>query len=147
MSQHSHDGDEILRRMAEIRGNLHHEAEGIAENARVMTDWRFYLRSYPWACVGAAAAVGYLMVPNRLQIISPDVNTLLKLAKKNRLSVTPEPEPQKRGGLVGTLFTFAANTAVRGLISYAGQQAGKYAGHFAHESTEQPLHAEPRRPR
>lgn len=138
MSDNDREGEEILRQMALIRGNLHHNAEELAENARAMTDWRYYMRSYPWACVGAAVVLGYLVVPNRLHVMSPDVDTLLKLAKKNRLLVKPEPEPQKRGGLVGPLFTFAANTLVRGLISYAGQQMGKAAGYQAAEATEEP---------
>ncbi len=138
MSQNSREGEEILRQMAEIRGNLHHEVEDIAKNARVMSDWRYYVRAYPWACAGAAVALGYLVVPNRLQVISPDVNTLLKLAKKNRLLVKPEAEPHKRGGIVGPLFTLAANTIVRGLISYAGQQMGAVAGRQASAATDGP---------
>jgi len=56
---------EIQRRMAQIRRGLHDEVQQIVVNSKVMTDWRHYVRVYPWASVGAAVAVGYLMVPRR----------------------------------------------------------------------------------
>jgi hypothetical protein len=120
--------------MTRIRCNLNEGVDGIVENAKVMSDWRFYVRSYPWACVGAAVALGYLIVPARLEIMRPDPETLAELAKQNRLLVKPEAEPQKRGGLTGAFLSLLAGAAMRGVTSYAtgvasqamAQQAARY---------------------
>jgi hypothetical protein len=115
----------IRREMARIRCDLNEEVGGIVENARVMSDWRYYVRTYPLVCAVGAIALGYLVVPARLEVITPDAKTLAKLAEKNRLLVKPEPEPHKRGGIVGTLFTLLASTLVRGVVAYLGQVAGQ----------------------
>lgn len=138
MSDHSHEGEEIRRRMEEVRGELRHEAQDMAASARVMTDWRYYWRAYPWACMGAAAAAGYLLVPRRMRVVGPDAETLLQLAEEKGLLVKAEAEPTKRGGFLTPLFTLAANTIVRGLISYAGQQAGRVAGQYVGTHTAEP---------
>ncbi len=119
------EAEEIQRAMAEIRCSFNSGVEEIVDNARVMSDWRYYVRTYPWACAAGALAVGYLIVPTRLEVISPDAKTLAKLAEQNRLLVKSEPEPQKRGGLVGALFTLVASTVVRGLVAHLGQLAGQ----------------------
>jgi hypothetical protein len=136
--------DAILARMAQIRCDLHDDMQGMVENARTMSDWRYYARSYPWAWLGAATVLGYLVVPARTQIVSPDARELAKLAKRNQLVVQQKPEPHKRGGLTGTLFTLASNLIIRGVISYIGQKAGKTAGHTAAEAEERPLPNVPR---
>jgi hypothetical protein len=112
--------------MAEIRCSLDAEMTGIVSSARVMSDWRHYVRSYPWACMGAAAAIGYLVVPKRIEILRPDAATLAKLAERNQLLVKPNAEPQVHGGLAASLFTMIAQTVARGAMGYLGQQAGKY---------------------
>lgn len=127
MGEH-HEAEAILQEMDRIRCSLHSDVEDIVENARVMSDWRYYARTYPWACFGIATAVGYLVIPRRLEIMSPDAKTLAKLAKNNQLVVTQQAEPHKKGGFAGSMFTLLANLAVRGAISYVGQQMGKVAG-------------------
>ena len=141
---HSSDVDEILARMEQIRCDLHEDMQGMVDNARTMSDWRYYVRSYPWASLGVATALGYLAVPARTQIISPSAKELAKLAKTNQLVVQQKPEPHKRGGLTGTLFTLVANLVIRGVISYIGQKAGKAAGHQAADAEERPLPNVPR---
>lgn len=50
--------DAIQGQMAKIRSDLHADVRGIVENARVITDWKYYVRRYPWASVAGAAAAG-----------------------------------------------------------------------------------------
>jgi hypothetical protein len=121
----SPSADDIRRQMSRIRCDLHEDVRGIVENARVITDWKHYVRRYPWACMAGAVAVGYLVIPRRLEIMRPDPDTLAELAKTNRLIVNSQPQPQLRGGTVASMFTFLANTFVRAAIGYMGQQAGK----------------------
>lgn len=121
----SPSADDIQRQMSQIRCDLHEDVRGIVENARVISDWKYYVRRYPWACMTGAAALGYLVVPRRLEIVRPDPDTLAELAKTNRLVVNPQPQAKPRGGAVASLFTFLANTFVRAAMGYVGQQAGK----------------------
>jgi hypothetical protein len=123
--------ERIRRQMENLRGELHEEYGAIVEGARVLADWHYYVRTFPWMCVGAATALGFLAVPRRLEVMSPDAKTLAKLARQNQLVVTPQPEAKARNGLVGALLTLAANTALRAVIAYAGQQTGKVFGHQA----------------
>ena len=97
--------EEIQRQMAEIRCALHENVTGIVESARAMSDWRYYVRRYPLVSAAAAVALGYLVVPARLEVISPDADTLLKLARKNQLIVKEDPEGRPRGRILGPLFT------------------------------------------
>lgn len=138
------EAEALLQQMAEIRCQLPEHVEGIVENARMMSDWRYYARSYPWATFGVAAAVGYMAIPRRLEVITPDARTIAALAKNNQLVVKQEAEPHKKGGFVGSMFTLLANLAVRGAISYLGQQMGKAAGIQAAEAEPHPLPQMPR---
>jgi hypothetical protein len=57
--------EEIRASMQQIRCNLDHDWTAMIQNARTMVDWRHYVKSHPWACVAAAAAVGFMLVPGR----------------------------------------------------------------------------------
>lgn len=119
--------EQIREEMSQVRRDMSLSYGVAVENARDMADWRYYVRNYPWACVGAAAALGYLVVPNRVEIVSPTARELMKLADKNKLVVERQP-PAETKGISGALFTMLANLLVRGVISYAGQKMGKTAG-------------------
>lgn len=120
--------EEISRKMADVRQVLDEDIQSIAQSAKVMTDWTYYVKQYPWASVGAAAALGYLMVPNKVFITRPDADQLEKLAKRNKLVVKANPEPQAQTGIVGAIFSLVASMAMRGVMAYVGQQLGKVAG-------------------
>ena len=89
---HSHETKAIRQRMEEVRCDLDQDVQGIVEGARDMRDWRSYVRSYPWVCVGAAVAVGYLLVPRRPAAMQPDAVALAELVKQN-CSATSRPTP------------------------------------------------------
>lgn len=127
--------DDIQRQMSAIRTHLGGEVDGIVSNAQHLADWKHYVRAFPWASLGVAAAVGYFAVPRKLQIVSPDKETLAQLAKENRLVVEHSPKGTEKPGIVGSLVNLAGNMALRAGIAYAGQQAGKIFGHEAAEQT------------
>ena len=133
----SQEADDIRRQMEQIRCDLNHDVEDLVVHAREMTDWRHYMRQYPWASMAAAAAVGYLVVPRRVHVESPDPKTLEKLIRKHQLVVT-EPRADQKGGLAGAVFGMVSSLVMRGLLAYAGQQAGKVFGHKAAEATSEP---------
>jgi hypothetical protein len=53
----------ILDRMEAVRCELDEDVQEIVEGARVMGKWRYYVRTYPWICLGAVVVGGYLLVP------------------------------------------------------------------------------------
>ena len=57
--------DDIRRQMAEIRSQLHRDMSKVVGVASVVTDWRTYVRDQPWLSLGAAFALGYILVPRR----------------------------------------------------------------------------------
>ncbi len=121
----------IRLRMEELRCDLDEDVQEIVEGARDMGDWRAYVRSYPWACLGAAMVFGYLVVPRRVFRMQPDVQTIAELAKQSRLLAT-SAVPTKSGAR-GILLGFVGNLLLRGVSSYLGQQAGKLVASGATE--------------
>jgi hypothetical protein len=114
----ANDAEHIQEQMAHMRGDLYDDVHGIVENARIITDWQCCVRNYPWISLGAAFVFGYLAVPARLEVIRPDIKTLLRLAKKNRLVVQPRPEGTPRRSLAAAVLSLVAKTAVQGALSY-----------------------------
>ena len=122
--QDSPERSAIRQRMEEVRNDLDQDVQEIVEDARDLRDWRAYVRSYPWACVSVALAVGYLIVPPRPRVSQPTAEMLAELAKQSRLAaMTDLPTKANRSGRV---LAFVGDLALRGVASYVGQQAGKY---------------------
>ncbi len=121
----SRETQEIRQRMEMVRSDLEDDVHEIVEDARVMSEWRYYVRTYPWACLGAALAVGYLVVPRRvfLRGMQSDSQTLVELAKQSQMLVTPNTPP--KGGVRSKLLTYVGNQVTRIVLSYVAQQAGK----------------------
>ncbi len=63
--------DEIRKKMAQIRRDLHADVQGVVQGAEAATDWRRFVRGYPWASMGVALAVGYMIVPQTPQDPDP----------------------------------------------------------------------------
>jgi hypothetical protein len=113
--------EQIRVRMDSMRDHLSEHVDDVVESAGQIVDWREYVTRYPWACLAATFAVGYLLVPARLEILRPDADALLELAKRKKVVVETAPSPQKHGGVTGMLLSAAANAAVRGVVSYFTQ--------------------------
>jgi len=75
----------IRQRMEEMRYDLDEDVQEIVEDARDMGDWRYYVRTYPWVCLGVAWAFGYFLVPRRPFGMQPDAQALAELANQSRL--------------------------------------------------------------
>ena len=80
MPSQSPEIDELQRQMQRVRTSLGVEVHDLVENARAITDWRRYWRSHPWAWCGAAAILGYVVVPSR-RFGQADVGTLAELSR------------------------------------------------------------------
>lgn len=120
----------ILQRMEEVRCDLDEDVQEIVEGTRVMGKWRYYVKTYPWICLGAALAVGYLIVPRRTGGMQPDTETLAELANQSHLLATSHLS--SKGKVRGILLPLAGNLVMRAVSAYVGQQAGKlFATHTA----------------
>jgi hypothetical protein len=123
------DIDDIRRRMAQIRNDLHQDVQEVVAGAEAVADWRRYLRMYPWATVGVAAAVGYLIVPKRRRSIPRDVVRKSDLADmrevieqgRDAMPEAPAPavEKKRRKSLVAAAVAMVAPMVWRAAQNYA----------------------------
>jgi hypothetical protein len=113
------DISEIQRRMAQIRHELHVDVQEAVKGAQSLTDWRSQVRNHPWLALGAAAAVGYLVVPKRHP--APAIVTVAPAAATAMVRPTEAPPKKKRWGLIGSAFGLLAPIAVRAAQNYAIQ--------------------------
>ncbi|MGE0761434.1 MAG: hypothetical protein AB7F89_22545 [Pirellulaceae bacterium] len=114
---------EIQRRMQDVRRDLGQEVEELVASAREITDWRRYVRAYPWACLGAAAAVGFIVAPRsagRVRLSSSDLD---------RLAHHTHPEPVTPSSVTRrvsqTIVRTVGMAAMRALMAYVGQRIGE----------------------
>jgi len=125
--------DAIRQQMRQVRRELGEDVDGLVDNAQVLTDWRHYVRSYPWVCLGAAAVAGYLLVPSRLRVVQPDAATIAKLVR--------EQKPKSASaGVAATIGSMIGNALLQGGLALAKQQLGK---HLESYLQSRPTHVRP----
>jgi hypothetical protein len=122
MSDHN-AAREICDEMSVLRGELVTDLAGIVASARPLGEWRYYVRRFPWPCLSAAALAGFLLVPRRLEVITPDPDSLLHLAAEDRVAITTQPEPEATGsrGPIRRLVNGAARFGLTLLAHKAGE--------------------------
>ena len=124
--------DAVTRRMAELRRELTGDVRQVSRDARVMTDWTFYVRRFPWAMVGIAAVAGFVLIPRKKQIISPNQEALAEMVKKNQLRLDVDHK-QEKPGMLRALVAMATTWAVKAGMEYVGERARSAAVHKARE--------------
>jgi hypothetical protein len=117
--------NDICRQMNDVRCSLGDEVEGIVDSTRTLTDWRYYVRQYPWVCLAGATALGFMIVPTRVEVIRPSADMLEELARRNKLVVKASPDLRPKSGLTGAVFSVLANAAVRGALHFLERNAGR----------------------
>lgn len=125
--------------MAQIRRDLHEDVKGVVQGAEAATDWRRFIRNYPWACMGTALAVGYLVVPRKHRPASTTIHVAApEIARAVAPVEAPEPSPAKKGkGLLGTVFGLVAPVAFRAAQGYALQFAEQWMTQKVAQQMEQ----------
>jgi hypothetical protein len=118
------DSDEIRRKMAQIRRDLHADVREVVAGAGAVTDWRRYVRSYPLATVAVVAAAGYLVVPRKSRSLPHDAARQSDVAEvrdelRQAREATPEIKEKTRQSLVGAAVAMAAPLAWRFAKNYA----------------------------
>jgi len=132
--------DAVRARMQQIRCEMDQDLEEMVASARDMIDWKHYVKTYPWVCLGTAAALGFLIVPKRSTAIHPDLATLTELVKTGHM--VAEPAPAATRGLVDALLATIASIAVRKGIELLGQRAARLLGRAADAPPQPPPAAE-----
>ena len=112
---------DIQRRMAQIRHEMHEEVRGAVMGAQSLVDWRSAVRNRPWLSVGLAAAAGYVLVPKRRPPAVPIV-TVAGLSPGQAIPTpTAEAATGGRGSVrdtLGIVFSLVAPVVVRAAQSY-----------------------------
>ena len=118
--------DSVRARMQQLRCEIDGDVEDMAASARTTVDWKHYVKTYPWVCLGAAVALGFLIVPKRSRVICPDLATVTELARTGHL--VGKPASAATHGLIDALLAAVANIAVRKATAYLGQGAESLLG-------------------
>lgn len=107
----TNDVDEVRRKMAELRMDMHREMSGVRAGTEAATSWRYYVQHYPWASLAAAVAVGFLAVPRKhrdIQVVVPHVEGGESKAEK-----------RAKKGLFALALGFLGPIALRAAQGYA----------------------------
>ena len=115
--------DTVRARMQGIRCEIDQDLEDVSASARSMVDWKHYVQAYPWLCLGAAAALGFLIVPKRSAARNADLATPAKTGHP----VVHSARAAARG-LVDALVATVVSIAVHEATVYLGQAAGSLLG-------------------
>ncbi|HEY2157016.1 MAG TPA: hypothetical protein VGH33_15415 [Isosphaeraceae bacterium] len=132
--------DEIRRKMAWIRRELREDVLGVVESAEEITDWKHYIRDYPWASVALAAAVGFMLVPKRRTVKSAEVARAVAAEIQPTMTMQAAAlAPEKKGrGLIGAglallapiVLRVAQNYATHFVTNWVAQQQEQMAAHM-----------------
>jgi len=120
--------EQLQQEMRQVRAELRDDVQEMVDTARLLREWQAYVRSYPWVCLGAAAVVGYFVVPSRMMVIRPDAASLLELAKQKKLTVKMDQFSQKPS-LVRSLLGMAAGTLMQAGVALVTKQVNEYLAH------------------
>ncbi len=129
--QCAEDACRIRDRMGRIRNQMDREVKGLKKGAGNLLSIHHQMRSHPWVGVGAAALIGFFIVPARKkrQEIQLDEQTVQNLIERGDIKVHAQRKQKK--SWVRSATTLATNAALRAALAYAGQQFGKVSGTMA----------------
>jgi len=134
--------------MDALRSSLNEDVAQVATGVRAKTDWRYYVRNHPWMVAGAATAVGFFLVPRRVEKVErvvPDADALAQLAKREKLVMAPESRVESAAskGLVSSLAAMALAAGSRAAMGYFSNQLGSFVNDKMASGQEEPPYAYP----
>jgi hypothetical protein len=109
--------------MLELRSEVREDVEGIFDRAEQLTDWRYYVRRYPWACLAAAAVVGYAIVPKH-PAVKLDADALAEALRKSGVAGSANSS-HGRTSWLRTGLGIAGSLLLRQAAATAGQELSK----------------------
>jgi len=135
-SNPSSQAESLRQQMRAIRRELGTDVEELVEHAERLLDWRYYMHRYPWGMLGAAAFLGYFLVPGRTVVFPTDQNMLSQLAERIPVVVKPS-EPKKQGFLAG-LIAAGLGMAGKAALGFAAQRLTNMLSQRAFSENVQP---------
>jgi len=138
--------NDLRQRMAQIRSASHGDIETMLTGLRQNLDWRYHLQRHPWAFAGAAALVGFWLIPKSRKAVL-DSATVKQLAAELNL---PEAKPGKQDILHKWVIPLALRWGTSGALSVGqlllAKMMTKTAAPVVVEE-EEPAFTPPHRPR
>lgn len=113
---------DVVERMAAMRRELDTDVHHVAESAKAMTDWTFYVRRFPWAAVGVAAVAGYLLVPRKKSVVTPTAEQLAALVQNKEFVAAATSQLKPPRSLLAGLGATLAAMAARAALNYVTEQ-------------------------
>ncbi len=100
---------QIRQRMQAIRNELPSSMEAARENVSNLTDWKYYVRSYPHLILPAVAAAAFVLVPQAKKPAASQVAFLDGDQGIRRVRLVEDTVPKKSitAGIVSSLLTLA----------------------------------------
>ena len=118
------EAEDIRRQTQDIRERLPEAVDEIKVKTEQLTDWRYYVRTYPAATLIAAAALGYLIVPpgkRKPRVQPPPAKTLAScipgLAQPEQV-----PEEPPKSSIMDALLAGISSVALKAVAGFAGDQ-------------------------
>jgi hypothetical protein len=124
------EANAVVERMAALRRELVSDVEHVAESAKAMTDWTYYVRRFPWAAVGVAAAAGFLLVPKRKTTVTPTAEQLAALVNNKQFVAAATDQLKAPQSVLKGIAATVAAMAGRAALAYVTEQIrAKAAAH------------------
>jgi hypothetical protein len=100
--------------MRNIRGSLSEHVDEVVKKARREFDWRHYVAKHPWMSLGAAAAVGFFLVPRRACCKAGNSEAVNHAVDRVARAVQPSPFT----GIVGGILSAVSSTLAREGVTF-----------------------------
>lgn len=118
--------ESVRARMQQLRCEIDGDMEDVSTSARTMLDWKHYVKTHPWACLGAVAALGFLIVPKRPKATPAAAATVIEPAATGHVVV--KSGPTITAGVIDAILATVANIAIQKATAYLGQTAERLLG-------------------
>lgn len=119
----------IQKRMAELRRELTCDVQDVSRSvhdvgrsARQMTNPLYLIRRFPWTSAAVAVGIGYLLVPKKKQVITPDPEMLAELIRKHQIRLDTSKPAAASSGMLKNLAMMGLTWAARTGFTYVTEQ-------------------------
>ncbi len=114
------DADEAARLRAELAARRRQTtacATEFREDVKLTFDWREQASRHPFACVGAALAVGYFLVPVHKQTVQLDDKQIERLVSTGKIKVKVNAAGRDSQGAISGFLLTAGGFALRAAVA------------------------------
>ncbi len=117
---HRSEAEKLQQQMNLIRHDLDGDFQVITERLHEFGEWRSYVKTHPYFCLGTAAILGYLIVPGRYKKWSSRGSLAVQRLQSDEIPASTSMRSQRSTREVAVSFLGAA--ILQGLSSYIGNR-------------------------